>query len=111
MTMKWLAKLRRKQIIGAAIFLVLLAGGWYWYSGAAQKPEDSAVRPITVTRANIEEVVTSQGKLEAKQYVDVGTQVSGQLKNIHVDIGDTVKKRPTARRNRPARLSGSGGSG
>ena len=92
MTMKWLAKLRRKQIIGAAIFLVLLAGGWYWYSGAAQKPEDSAVRPITVTRANIEEVVTSQGKLEAKQYVDVGTQVSGQLKNIHVDIGDTVKK-------------------
>jgi len=90
--MKWLPKLRRKQIIGAGTFLVLLAGGWYWYSGAAQKPEDSAVRPIAVTRANIEEVVTSQGKLEAKQYVDVGTQVSGQLKNIHVDIGDTVKK-------------------
>jgi macrolide-specific efflux system membrane fusion protein len=45
-----------------------------------------------VTRANIEEVVTSQGKLEAKQYVDVGTQVSGQLKKIHVDIGDTVTK-------------------
>jgi len=90
--MKWLAKLRRKQIIGAGTFLVLLAGGWYWYSGAAQKPQDSAVRPIMVTRANIEEVVTSQGKLEAKQYVDVGTQVSGQLKKIHVDIGDTVKK-------------------
>ena len=34
----------------------------------------------------------SQGKLEAKQYVDVGTQVSGQLKAIHVDIGDTVTK-------------------
>jgi macrolide-specific efflux system membrane fusion protein len=40
----------------------------------------------------MEEVVTSQGKLEAKQYVDVGTQVSGQLKVIHVDIGDSVAK-------------------
>ncbi len=90
--MKWLPKARRKQIIGGMTFLVLLAGGWYWYSSAAQKPQTDAVRPIAVTRANIEEVVTSQGKLEAKQYVDVGTQVSGQLKKINVDIGDTVKK-------------------
>jgi len=89
--MKWLAKPRRNQIIGVFTFLALLAGGWYWYSSAAQKPQNNAV-PITVTRGNIEEVVTSQGKLEAKQYVDVGTQVSGQLKKIHVDIGDTVTK-------------------
>src|SRR4029077_19112907 len=27
-----------------------------------------------------------------KQYVDVGTQVSGQLKKIYVDIGDAVKQ-------------------
>lgn len=87
-----LAKARRKQIIGVLAFLLLSGGGWYWYSSAAQKPQDSAVRSITVTRGNIEEVVTSQGKLEAKQYVDVGTQVSGQLKKIHVDIGDSVTK-------------------
>ncbi len=48
--------------------------------------------PITVTRGTVEALVTAQGKLEAKQYVDVGTQVSGQLKAIHVDIGDTVTK-------------------
>lgn len=90
--MKWLPKPRRNRIIVVFAFLGLLAGGWYWYSSAAQKPLDDAVRPITVTRANIEEVVTSQGKLEAKQYVDVGTQVSGQLKKIHVDIGNTVTK-------------------
>jgi len=90
--MTWLPKPQRKRIITVLVFLGLLAGGWYWYSSAAQKPQDNAVRPITVTRANIEEVVTSQGKLEAKQYVDVGTQVSGQLKKIHVDIGYTVAK-------------------
>lgn len=85
-----LARISRNKIIGICSVLLFIAGGWYWYSSAAQRPQDPAVRPIIVTRANIEEVVTSQGKLEAKQYVDVGTQVSGQLKKIHVDIGDSV---------------------
>ena len=67
-------------------------GGWYWYTGAAQAPQAGVLVPITVTRGTVEALVTAQGKLEAKQYVDVGTQVSGQLKAIHVDIGDTVTK-------------------
>ena len=93
--MNWhlgLTKTKQSKLIGALAVGALAAGGWYWYSAAAQKPESESLRPIAVTRANIEEVVTSQGKLEAKQYVDVGTQVSGQLKAIHVDIGDTVTK-------------------
>ena len=90
--MNWLPQNRRKHIIGGSTLLVLLAGGWYWYSSAAQEPQNNAVRSVVVARGNIEEVITAQGKLEAKQYVDVGTQVSGQLKEIHVDIGDTVKK-------------------
>ncbi|PZP54606.1 MAG: efflux RND transporter periplasmic adaptor subunit, partial [Micavibrio aeruginosavorus] len=38
------------------------------------------------------EVITSQGKLEAKEYVDVGSPVSGQLKKLHVELGDVVKE-------------------
>src|SRR4030095_11073880 len=92
-TMNWKIFLpkTRKKLIGILAVAIIAAGGWYWYSSAAQKQEET-VQPIAVTRGNIEEVVTSQGKLEAKQYVDVGTQVSGQLKAIHVDIGDTVTK-------------------
>ncbi len=71
---------------------VVMAGGWYWYSNASQNAHGPGIQAITVTRGNIEEVVTAQGKLEPKQYVDVGTQVSGQLKRIYVDIGDTVEK-------------------
>jgi len=81
-----------KKSISILAVVLIAAGGWYWYSSAAQKQDQGTVQPIAVARANIEEVVTSQGKLEAKQYVDVGTQVSGQLKAIHVDIGDTVTK-------------------
>lgn len=90
--MNWLRNIGRKKIIVCLAVAVLAAGGWYWYSNAAQKPDSAVARPIVVTRGNIEEVVTAQGKLEAKQYVDVGTQVSGQLKRILVDIGDSVTK-------------------
>ena len=83
---------QRKKLISLVAVAGVAAGGWYWYSAAAQKPRLQNLVPIAVTRGNIEEVVTAQGKLEPKQYVDVGTQVSGQLKKIHVDIGDIVKK-------------------
>ena len=86
-----MAHSHRKKLIPLLAVGAIAAGGWYWYSSASQKPTDAGTL-VTVTRGNIEEVVTSQGKLEAKQYVDVGTQVSGQLKAIHVEIGDSVKK-------------------
>ena len=82
---------KRNKVIALLVVTSLVAGGCFWYA-AAQKPQRDSLRPIVVTRGTIEEVVTAQGKLEAKQYVDVGTQVSGQVKKIHVDIGDAVTK-------------------
>ncbi|HEY2987824.1 MAG TPA: efflux RND transporter periplasmic adaptor subunit [Candidatus Binatia bacterium] len=93
--MNWRPPLRltRKQLTTAAVAVtVMLAGGWYWYARSAQDGRRDRLRPIAVTRGTIEEVVTAQGKLEAKQYVDVGTQVSGQLKKIYVEIGAAVTK-------------------
>ncbi len=83
---------KQKALIGLAALLVTLAGGWYWYAGSAQNADKNRFRSVAVTRGTIEEAVTAQGKLEAKQYVDVGTQVSGQLKKISVEIGDAVTK-------------------
>src|SRR6185503_5117979 len=90
--MNWLTAAKRKKIIAGVTLAVLIGGGLYWYTSAAGAPRRDVLVPITVTRGTVEALVTAQGKLEAKQYVDVGTQVSGQLKAIHVDIGDTVKK-------------------
>ena len=44
-----------------------------------------------VTRGSIENTVSSVGNVESFQFVDVGAQVSGQLKNLSVKIGDNVK--------------------
>jgi membrane fusion protein, macrolide-specific efflux system len=96
--MKWnigkfsLPKTKHNKIIGSIVVVALIAGGCYWYATAARKPDNQSLQPVTVTKGTIEEVVTAQGKLEPKQYVDVGTQVSGQLKKIYFDIGDPVTK-------------------
>ena len=84
-------KRQRKKLIGLLAVTLVAGGSWYWQSNASQPPRDPRP-PVIVSRANIEEVVTAQGQLEPKQYVDVGTQVSGQLKAIYVDIGDAVKQ-------------------
>ena len=48
--------------------------------------------PVTflVTACN-GDAVTATGILQPRDYVDVGTQVSGQVKKLHVEIGSAVK--------------------
>lgn len=73
-------------VAGLAIILLI----WSPWSG----PGGDTLRYeyFPVSKASIEETVTAQGKLEPKEFVDVGAQVSGQLQKLHVEIGDHVKK-------------------
>lgn len=45
----------------------------------------------TLARGDIENLVTATGSLQPRDYVDVGAQVSGQLKKILVEVGSQVK--------------------
>lgn len=47
---------------------------------------------VTVTRADIESSVTALGTLQPRQYVDVGAQASGQIRTLHAEVGDEVRK-------------------
>jgi len=46
----------------------------------------------TVAKGDIEDTVTALGNLQPRDYVDVGAQVSGQLKKLYVVVGDSVKQ-------------------
>lgn len=80
---------QQKWVWGVALGLAL--GGWWLLSGN-EETGGNAVEFIPVASGDIQETVTAQGKLEPREYVDVGAQVSGQLKVLHVEIGDDVKK-------------------
>ena len=44
-----------------------------------------------VQRGKISQTVSATGEISATNLVDVGAQVSGQIKRMHVKIGDEVK--------------------
>lgn len=80
-------------IIG--VVAVLGAGAWAaWHQREASKAqaETMAASTAEVTLDDVESVVTAQGKLEPKDYVDVGAQVSGMIESMPVEIGDEVKQ-------------------
>lgn len=85
-------KLTFKRMSIILVLLVLLGGGGF---SILQKQKDQSIAPAasyaSMTKGDIENIVTSQGTLEPKEYVDVGAQVSGQLEKLYVEIGDQVK--------------------
>lgn len=82
---------RRRLVWGGLVLLVLAATGLLaWREWQAAAAPD--VRTVAVVRGDIEKAVTALGSLQPKEYVDVGAQVSGQLKQVHVEIGDRVQK-------------------
>lgn len=87
---------RRKQRSRAWIWLPVIAifAGAGYYGWRAYAPAETATATITqtVVRGDIENAVTAVGTLEAVKSVDAGAQVSGQLKAMHVEIGDAVTK-------------------
>lgn len=83
---------KKKLWVGLLVLCGAAYGTHYYFkSRAADATASAAATVMQVERGTIEDLVTAQGKLEPKEYVDVGVQVSGQLEKIHVDLGDTVK--------------------
>jgi macrolide-specific efflux system membrane fusion protein len=73
------------------LFLALAAGAALLFWPGDEKNR-THYEYIPVSRGTIEETVTAQGELEPKEFVDVGTQVSGLLQTLHIEVGDAVKK-------------------
>ncbi|MBQ0755246.1 MAG: efflux RND transporter periplasmic adaptor subunit [Gammaproteobacteria bacterium] len=61
---------------------------------AFSQASSDAVDMVTVVarKGDVERTVAAQGRIQPRDYVDVGAQVSGQLKTLHVMLGDQVKK-------------------
>jgi len=80
----------RRVLICTAVLAVTVAGLAAWKGATSKEPaRDHA--SAAVVRSDVEDTITALGSIEPRQYVDVGTQVSGQLKRLLVNIGDPVK--------------------
>jgi membrane fusion protein, macrolide-specific efflux system len=83
---------RGARVAALAAVLALGAGGAYGvHAWAARTGASDQLSVATVQRGDLDDAVTATGILQPRDYVDVGTQVSGQLKKLHVEIGSRVK--------------------
>jgi HlyD family secretion protein len=83
----------KKAIIWVVVLVVIAAGGVFGYRyREAHKTPAVQYETAKVDRGRITATVTATGTLSALVTVQVGTQVSGRLKDILVDFNSPVKK-------------------
>ena len=83
---------RRPLVWLAALSVVLaVAGGWWWRtSRAAQAQPTYATQPAK--RGDITLTVTANGTLQPTRTINVGSELSGTVQQVLVDVNDRVTK-------------------
>ena len=90
-----------KISLGLAFVAALCAGGWYWLETRDGNSEVK-YRLAKVERGPLAAVVVASGTLNAVTTVQVGSQISGQVKEIYADFNTPVKKDQVIARIDPA---------
>lgn len=85
--MKLKGKIKKRYFLFAIILIVVVIALWRTLNAPLPQYQTLIVRP-----GDLQQSVLATGKLDALRKVDVGAQVSGQLKTLSVAIGDKVKK-------------------
>ena len=75
---------------GKATVAAVIAIAVVWFAWPEPPEPPPVPTTVAVSRGDIESTVAASGALEAASRVDVGAQVSGQLKALHVRLGDVV---------------------
>ena len=78
---------RRALLVALCLIPVVAVAAWQ-----ILPPSRDKFATVQVSRGDIESSVTALGTLQPRRYVDVGAQASGQIRKIHVDVGDVVKE-------------------
>lgn len=78
-----------RSVIGPLLVAVLAAGAALYFNRPAAAPP--APPTAAVERADITQVVLATGRLQPRLKVDVGAQVGGQVRQLHVQLSQAVR--------------------
>lgn len=85
-----ISKKLKGRIIGAVLLLAALFGVIYWNYGRSS--DEISYRTERAVRSDLRSVIQATGTLDAVETVDVGTQISGTVREIYIDYNSVVKK-------------------
>ena len=80
--------MRKKMVAGVVAVVVISAFSWWMGS------KEAGPRYLTesISRGNLVVNVTANGTLEAEREVTIGSELSGIVENVLVDVNDTIKR-------------------
>jgi macrolide-specific efflux system membrane fusion protein len=90
--MIFIRSIQKPALVYAALGLVLAVAAIYLASRWLSPPVPVNYLTAKVVRGDLESAVLATGTLQAYKQVDVGAQVSGQLKALKVELGQQVRK-------------------
>jgi len=83
---------RRPAVWAAVVLVLMVAGGTWWW--IARKAENSKPSYSTqaATRGNLTLTVTANGTIQPTRSINIGSELSGTVLKVNVDVNDKVKK-------------------
>jgi HlyD family secretion protein len=80
---------RRWPLIGAAVVLLLAAGAAYWWFSTGEAPLRYVTQPVS--RGDVQRSITASGTVNPVTTVQVGSYVSGVIRDVNCDFNTHVK--------------------
>jgi HlyD family secretion protein len=72
--------------------LLALAGGLWWWQGRGAQQAAPRYSTEALQRGDLQLTVTANGKLQSTRTVSVGSELSGTVARVLVDVNDPVRK-------------------
>ena len=83
----------RRPVLWAGVLLLALvaAGLWYWQARQTANAAPSYTTQ-TVARGNLTLTVTANGTLQPTRSISIGSELSGTVLKVNVDVNDRIRK-------------------
>jgi HlyD family secretion protein len=83
----------RRRALWAGVVLVVLAGAgaWWWLARRAANAEPSYTTEA-VSRGNLTLTVTANGTIQPTRSINIGSELSGTVREVNVDVNDHIRK-------------------
>ena len=83
---------RRRVLWAGAVLLLLVAGGLWWWLASRAANAVPAYNTQVVARGDLTLTVTANGTLQPTRSISIGSELSGTVLKVNVDVNDRIKK-------------------
>jgi HlyD family secretion protein len=83
---------RRPLVWGAALALLLAGGGIWWWQARKTANAAPSYNTQLVARGNLTLTVTANGTIQPTRSINIGSELSGTVLKVNVDVNDQIKK-------------------